>query len=281
MSRKLVIPFYLLLVLVPLVLGVGYSLFYSTGLIGLLDQGFTLRHWDHLWSGEGALESIAYSLYIAVASLVVAVLPALGMSHWLSHHKRGSSFIGWLVPPLLLAPIIAAFVVQNVLAPTGLLARLLHAFGILKDLDGMPRMVNDTWSIGILVTHALLIAPLFTLLFLAIARKERLPRMREIAVGLGASGRTFLWRVHAPVILGRARPFLLLYGLFLFGAFEVPLLLGRSAPRSVSVFIFEKMTRFDLNDIAVGHAMAVVYTVLVAVMVLFAMRRGRLIPWMP
>jgi putative spermidine/putrescine transport system permease protein len=81
-------------------------------------------------------------------------------------------------------------------------------------------------------------------------------------------------RIFFPVLLKKGAPLMLLYGIFFFGAYEVPLLLGQQAPQAVTVFITEKMDKFDLMNIPVGHAMATVYTMIVALLATFFLKRG-------
>jgi len=48
---------------------------------------------------------------------------------------------------------------------------------------------------------------------------------------------------------------------------EVPLLLGRSNPQVITVFISDKISKFDLSNIPQGHAAAVLYILLTAITV--------------
>ncbi|RMF00942.1 MAG: ABC transporter permease subunit, partial [Bacteroidetes bacterium] len=115
----------------------------------------------------------------------------------------------------------------------------------------------------------------FTILFQEQARKARMSDLLQTALSLGATPGQFLWRVHIPLLLRKGQAVIWLYGIFLLGTYEVPLLLGRSSPRPVTVFITEKLTRYNLGDIAVGHAMAVVYTLVVLAIVSFFIRKQR------
>jgi putative spermidine/putrescine transport system permease protein len=71
------------------------------------------------------------------------------------------------------------------------------------------------------------------------------------------------------MLLKRALPNILLYFIFVFGAFEVPLLLGRTNPETVSVLAVRKLQRFNLLDIPQGYAIAVLYTGFVFVLLMF------------
>jgi putative spermidine/putrescine transport system permease protein len=273
LSRKAAIGLFMLITLGPLVLGLGYSLLYSLGLIGLMNDGFTLTHWNYLFSSTGAWQSLGYTVIVTVVSLLLSIGSALFLSWSLIQRpitfKDGLS----LFVPMLFPPLIAGFVWYQLLNPAGFLSRLVLAFGLIDQLASFPRWVNDSWNVGIIVTHVYLIFPIFSILFLAQSRKLRMPEMKTLAVNLGSTSGQFFRKVYAPILLQTTKPIIWLYGIFLMGMYEVPLLLGRSAPQAVSVFITEKMTRFNLYDIPVGHAMSVLYTVTILLIVSLFVRK--------
>jgi putative spermidine/putrescine transport system permease protein len=265
--------FFIVFSLGPLVMGLSYSLLYSFGLIGLLSEGFTWVHWQRLFASADALGSLWYSFWLTLVSLLIVLVLALGIS-WASvrrpagRHLRSSLFL-----PLLFPPLIAAFAWFYLLSPGGMLSRLSVQLGWTQGIEDFPRLVNDAASVGIILTHVFLVFPLFSLLFREQARKARMRELMQSAFSLGATPWQFLRRVHIPLLLRKGRAVIWLYGIFLMGTYEVPLLLGRSSPRPVTVYITEKLTRYNLGDIAVGHAMAVLYTVLILVVVSFFIRR--------
>jgi putative spermidine/putrescine transport system permease protein len=65
--------------------------------------------------------------------------------------------------------------------------------------------------------------------------------------------------VATPVLLRRALPNLGLSGIFLFGAYEAPLLLGRQSPRMISVLIAQKFRKFNLADVPQAYALTLLY----------------------
>jgi putative spermidine/putrescine transport system permease protein len=100
-----------------------------------------------------------------------------------------------------------------------------------------------------------------------------MPALRRAADALGSSRAQFARRIYAPLLLRRSLPLLLLYAVYIFGTYEIPLLLGRSSPRVVTIFVTEQLQRFDLSNIPLGHAMAVLYTALVAVLLALLLSR--------
>lgn len=241
-----------------------------------MNKGFTLEHWGALLQNSAAFYSLWYTLLLAFVSLLLAVSIALAIA-WTTVNRSGQSgTLTFLFLPLLMPPLIAGFAWYFLLSPTGFLARVLWNLGILPSWESMPRMVNDTWGIGIIVTHVFLVFPLFTLLFMALVRKVQMKNLLTQSQNLGANKLAFFWKVYVPVLLWKSKPFLWLYGVFLIGTYEVPLLLGRSTPQTLSVFISDKLMRFDLATIPVAHAMAVLYSLLVLVVITVFIRKKAL-----
>ncbi len=276
LSGKFTFLLFITITIGPFIAGLVYSLLYSLGLIGLMSKGFTLDHWMALLHNPGALSSLWYTLLLAVVSLLAAVSIALGIA-WRAVYKSGKSGrVIFLFLPLLIPPLIAGFAWYYLLSPTGFLGRVLWHLGVINSWESMPRLVNDAWSVGIIVTHVFLIFPLFSLLFMALARKENMKNLLMQGQNLGATKLTFFWKVYVPVLLWKSKPFLWLYGVFLIGTYEVPLLLGRSSPQALSVFISDKLMRFDLATIPVAHAMAVLYSLFVLMVVTVFIRKKAL-----
>ncbi len=273
MRRHLTIGLFTLLTIGPMLAGLVYAFMYSIGLAGLLGKGFTTTHWERLFEGGEALATLGYTTLIVLFSLLLALVPALVLAYFLTFARKGRSFYRTLFVPLTVPPLIAAFAMFHLLNPGGLLSRFAHGVGLVQEVGDFPRLVNDGWAVGIILTHVFLIFPFFTIVFTNMAHKERLPELRHLAQTLGARPWQYQLRVFVPVVLRRASALILLYGVFLFGTYEVPLLLGRQAPRAVTVFITEKVTRYDLMNIPVGYAMAVVYMVLIGAVVTFLLRR--------
>ncbi|MEZ4774489.1 MAG: hypothetical protein R3D00_14995 [Bacteroidia bacterium] len=278
MKKRIATGLFVLLTVVPLILGLGYSLLYSLGLVGLLNHGFTLEHWQKLVQDQSIFTTFGYNLYITATSLVFILALALFFSRWLMlyHHK---GFYGSLFLPLTFPPLIAAFSWYYLLSPAGILSRICYWLGLTEGVNDFPRLVNDFLSAGIIITHIFLVFPLFTILFFHQSKKERVAELEAMACTLGSTKGRFFREIYIPLLLKKTAPFILLYGIFLFGAYEVPLLSGRSSPRMVTVFITEKMTRFNLLDIPQGHAMAVLYSLVVIVITLVFTRKSKRMIW--
>lgn len=246
--------------LLPLVLGLGYSLGYSFGFFGLMNDGFTLEHWQKLFSSKDAWSSLIYTLTLSLVSVVLVVVFAAFSAKMFLRKTGTKGAFPMLIVPLLFAPIVAGFAWYYVLSPAGILSRLTHSAGLISKLEQFPRLVNDDWSVGILVVHLFLVMPLFTLLFIAQAKSMRLNEMNALARNFGGNGFQRFFQLWIPALVHRSRLLIALYAIFFMGSYEVPLILGKSSPRTLGIFITEKLTKFQLSDVPLGHCMAAVYT---------------------
>lgn len=251
---------FLVVSLLPLALGLVYSLGYSFGLFGLMNDGFTLEHWQKLSSSKDAWSSLIYTLTLSLVSVVLLVVLAAFSAKMLLEKSSKKGVLPLLIVPLLFAPIVAGFAWYYLLSPAGILSRLAHSIGLISGLESFPRLVNDDWSIGIIVVHLFLVLPLFTLLFIAQAKAMRLKEMDALARNFGGNAYKRFFQLWVPALVHRSKLLIALYAIFFMGSYEVPLILGKSSPRTLSIFITEKLTKFQLSDVPLGHCMAVVYS---------------------
>jgi len=250
---------FVLLAVLPLLLGLGYALLYSLGLVGVLGQGFTLDHWGEVLAGGALWRSLGHSLYLAVSSMGLAT----GLALWLALRGKHAFIEGWLGTliyfPLTLPAMVMAFFVLQLLGQAGLLARVVAQLGWITEPSDFPSLVNDAAGMGIILCHVLMATPFLLILFLNLYRSERLPELTQLAGSLGARKGQIRRRIEVPVLLRAAYPTLVLYFLFTLGSYEIPLLLGREDPQMVSVLIERKLMRYNLADKPEAYVVAVIY----------------------
>lgn len=194
-----------LLVLLPAVWMVGYAGFYSVGLLGLLRTGLTASWWWQACSGGVLLPSLLLSMTTAVVTtalcLVTGMLLCVAADHW--RVERG---VGVLLTLGAALPVSAvAFVVLQLCSRGGLLARGLAVWWPDFQPGDFPVLVNDVWSVGIVLAGWLTGVPLTGLFLLSVWRSAGLRRYVELAERLGAGA----WRarvcVGVPMLWRRSR----------------------------------------------------------------------------
>ncbi len=277
--RAINIAAYLLLfvfAVLPLAAGFGYAFMYSIGLTGALQTGLTFEHWQKLFTDDHVLGSFGYSAMIALFSLLLSVSAALFVSlkYPRSFSKGLLSYLIYL--PLAFPAMVAAFFFFQFMSKAGILSRIFYRLHITSAIEQFPDLVNDKYGIAMIVTHFFLSFPFFILLFINLYKTERIKEYILLAESLGASKVQSAFKIVVPMLLQKSLHNIILYFIFIFGAYEIPVLLGRSNPEMVSVLAVRKLQRFNLLDIPQGYAIAILYSVFVFALILIMMRKRKL-----
>ncbi len=248
-----------LLTLLPLTAGAFYALLYSIGLAGTLSEGFTWRYWQSLIERGTLMQTFLYSAYIMAASII----PAYGAALALIISNRGriarSAAARIFFIPLAIPALVLAFFAFRFLSGSGWLAALALHLGWIGEPADFPHLVNDPMGIGIIFVHFILAFAFFVLFTGQIYQNEKINDHLSSAATLGAGRAAAIRRVALPLLLRRSGPTLVLYSLFVFGSYEVPLLLGRSNPEMLSVRVVRMLGKFNLGDRPEGFALAFAY----------------------
>jgi putative spermidine/putrescine transport system permease protein len=276
-NRRRVDPWILLLVVVtagPLAAGLGFMLLYSTGVIGLLASGFSLRYWARVLADGHTWISLAYSAWMGAISLGASLGLAFTLQAALGPRLRAGALRGLLFLPMAIPPLVAALLSVELLGNAGLVARLAHAAGWIERPEEFPTLLYTTSGVGIIFAHVTLVTPFLLLLLDRLARHESIAELEQVARTLGASRWQAWRRVRLPVLWRACTPVLSVYFLVLTGAYEVPLLVGAQYPSMISVLIQRRFSQFDLGTRPEAYALASIYACLAAglLLVLFASR---------
>lgn len=258
----------------PLLAGLGYALLNSFGVAGILSGGFTLMYWREVFTTGEFLNAFFFSLYITLAVIVLSLIFAMLLRNLLQNNLFSgfTSYVFYI--PLAIPFIVAAFLSYQLLGQAGLFSRIVYALHITTSTDQFPDLVNDVAGIGIICTHVIITTVFLTILFATIFRQEKVTELMQAASTLGADKKHISRRIVIPLLLRRARPSIILYTVFIFGSYEIPLLLGRQDPQMVSVAIARKFQRYNLQDVPVAYAMAAFYTLLI-ILILFLLYRNK------
>ena len=258
--------------------GLGFALAQSLGAFALLGEShLTLAHYARLLTDPDLHAAALLSLRLAFTSTVVALAISLLMAMLLRRAGRGDGPLRLLFQlPLPVPHLVGAVGITLLVAQSGFVARLLHAAGLLPDRGAFPLLVGDPFGIGIVFVYVWKEVPFLTLLLLA-ALTGIGEGVEEMARTLGATG----WQRFRHVMLPLLAPAMLSSSLIVFayvlGAFEVPYLMGRTYPKALPVWAYQRFTNVDLNERPEAMAVSVLITLLaVGVAVVYAalLRRG-------
>jgi len=252
--------------IIPLASGFIYSLAYSFGLVGI-GNGFTLVHWEKILFDFHIYFSFAYSFYIAIVALAIIVFTSLFFAINFKKKLSKGYFSYLLHIPLAIPAIVAGFLSFQLFSKSGWISRFFLSLGVINNSSQFPDIVNDDFGISIIITHVFIAIPFFTIYFLKLYQSENLELFSNASFTLGANHFQTNQKIIIPILLKAAFPVILLYLLFLFGSYEIPLLLGSQSYEMVSVLAERKLQRFDLNDIPGGYVIAIIYFLVTSIFV--------------
>ena len=155
------------------------------------------------------------------------------------------------------------------IAPSGLVARLFSQLFGIDMQSSFPVLVNDRWSVGIILVYIWKEIPFITLMLLAV-----LKNMGNELLEVGATLKATPFQRFRFIILPIIRPSLnascCIVFAFTFGAFEIPYLLGQTYPLTLPVWAYKNYSDIDLlarpEGIGIGLIIAaiVIFSVLLA-----------------
>lgn len=251
-----------------IIYGVGQSLGYLP-FIG--QETFSLEAYHAVLVGPSRVArefwpSLGFSLWVSGAATLLAAGGALLLAGLFPQKRRVGASAGGVVLHLNLAfpPLVWAVGLLLLLSQSGVLARFAAAAGLIDSPAEFPVLVRDRYGLGIILAYVSKGAPFLALIMLAVLRAQ--PEGYDVvAENLGANRWQRLRYVTLPLVLpGLVGGALLLFA-FIFGAYEVPALLGVRFPRMLAVLALEFFLNPDLNNRAEGMAITLLMALIVLV----------------
>ncbi|MGC1527852.1 MAG: ABC transporter permease subunit [Phormidesmis sp.] len=238
----------------------------SIGLMGITSDGsLSLSAYQQALGNRVFWQSLTLSLYLAVTATALSTVLSIALALLLQRAGRWASFACQLTLPIPHLVGIAGILL--LLSPSGLLSRLLLSAGLIASDQDFPLLVNDRANLGVLIHFVWKEVPFMTLILLAVLRGIR-PEFGMQARALGANPWQCFWRVTLPLLRpGIISASLIVFG-FVFGSFEVPFLLGSTAPKTLPILVYQAFTDTDLAQrsvaIALGLMLSFISMVLIA-----------------
>lgn len=195
----------------------------------------TLQYYIQVFAREDFLSAVWVSLKIALWSAVLAA--ALGVLVAMALIKcrktKGGMLYAVRLPILVPHAVVAVFVIQ-ILSQTGLVARVGYALGLLTDSSEFPQLLYTPSYAGTILAYLWKEIP-FVAYFVLAFMSGISDTLGEAAENLGADPVRSFFEVTLPLsvpVISRA--FLIIF-IFAFGGYELPLLLGSTLPKALSV----------------------------------------------
>jgi putative spermidine/putrescine transport system permease protein len=261
------------LAVVVLLFGGGLALGLVQGLGYLPAAGMsalTLEHFHRVLSDPDFFKSLAFTLYLALVSTLVAVAISVAAALALNRLAGRSRLIQFIFQiPLTVPHLVIAVAVVFMLAPSGLLARGLHRLGLLPTGSGFPLLVNDPWGVGIMAAYVWKEVPFITLMVLAVLQASG-AELLDVGRTLKAGRWQRFRHITLPIIFPSLGAAGLIVFAYTFGAFEIPYLLGQTYPMMLPVWAYKAYSDVDLLSRPEGIAAGLVIAAVVAAAVALA-----------
>jgi putative spermidine/putrescine transport system permease protein len=228
------------------------------------ENAFTLRYYMALGGDQEIYASLWLTLKLATAATVISAVAGLALALGLREVARRSRTINLLLQiPLAVPHLSMAGALITMIAPSGLLARVAYGFGFIRQPADFPAMINDRYGAGIALAYILKEAPFIALMTLALLARLG-DEYEQAARVLGASAWQRFRRVTLPLVAPAVVSSSLMVFAFIFGAFEVPFILGRPFPAMISVVAQQRYLDVNLAVRPGAVALAVVSAALTA-----------------
>ena len=218
--KRLALLFPLLFVLVGLFLG---------GIVLAVNESFAAPR--ELLHDPELRAALGFTFWIAFASTVISTLTGVALALGLRNSRSAMSL---LQIPIAMPHLTMAIVLLHLASPSGLISRMAFALGFIQSPAQFPDLVQDPYGLGIILTYWIKETPFLAVTSLALLMRSG-RQYEEVAQNLGAGYWDRLRFVTLPLLAPAILPAALIVFAFVFAAFDVPFLLGRSYPTVLSV----------------------------------------------
>lgn len=228
----------------------------------------TLDYYFQVFTRADFLSAVWVSLRIALFSSVLSCILGVLVSMALIRcgKTRGGILYAIRAPILVPHAVVAVFIIQ-LLSQNGLLARVGFALGLLEDSAQFPQLLYTPGYWGTILAYLWKEIP-FVAYFVLAFMGSISATLGEAAENLGASALRSFWEITLPMSIPViARAFLIIF-IFAFGGYELPLLLGATLPKALSVQTYLAYTSPDLLQRPLAMAMNAVMLLLSSLLAL-------------
>ncbi len=228
----------------------------------------TLSYYLQVFTREDFVSALWVSLKIALwsASISTALGVLVSMALIKCRKTSGGMLYAIRLPVLVPHAVVAVFVIQ-ILSQTGLIARIGYGLGLLADYTQFPQFLYTPSYLGAIVAYLWKEIP-FVAYFVLAFMSGISETLGEAAENMGASPLRSFWEITLPLSMPViSRAFLIIF-IFAFGGYELPLLLGSTLPKALSVQTYLVYMNPDLQQRPLAMAMNGVVLLLSAGMAL-------------
>lgn len=237
----------LILLVSIFVMGLGIGLLQSLGYfkaVGLED--ITLKYYKEMFQSKDFLESLKFSLYISFVSSVLSVVLGVLLAYTILRTGSNRLIEKIYKLPVVVPHIVGALLIYNILSQNGIASRILYSLNIIEDPSSFPSLLYEKNAIGIILVYLWKEIPFIAMTSYTILKNLN-DNLKEVALNLGANNRQVFFYVILPLIMPTVLSSFIIIFAFSFGAYELPLLLGPTSPKALSIKAHIEYTNPDLK----------------------------------
>ena len=239
----------------------------SFGYFSVAETGFTFTNFFRVFADREVSAALYLTLFVTFAATLLSAVCGTLTALWLRKKMQKSAFLNTLLQfPLAVPHLAVSLLLLNILAPSGIFARFFYLFGLIETPADFPVLVADEYGIGIIFSYVLKETPFIALIILTVLARTG-DDLEQVARNLGANAIQRFRFVTLPLIAPSLVFSSLIVWIFVFGAFEVPYILGRSYPAMLAVTVQRKFNGTDLTERPEALALAVLMTIATTVFV--------------
>lgn len=234
------------ILLFVLLVGIFGALIQSLGYFPIMGMNdITFKYYIDIFQQESFIESLLYTLYITTVSSTISVILGVLLARMILHLERkklqklGSKVSIDIIYKLaiMLPHIIVALFAITFLSDSGIISRVLYGLGIDNAQDIFSNVLFSSNGVGIIISYIWKEVPYILLTCLAVMRRISL-KHEMIAINLGASKLYAFMKVTLPMLLPTILSTFTIVFSFSFGAYELPMLLGSTLPKTLPIKAF-------------------------------------------
>jgi len=213
------------------------------------------------WTG------LAYSIWVSLASTALSAVLALSGALLLRRTFAGRRIATFLFQFSLPIPhLVAGVGMLFLLSQSGLFARVGASIGLITSPSSFPILVRDRFGLGVILAYLWKEVPFMGLILLATLQSLGAD-YEDAARTLGANRRQRFRLVTLRLVGPSLAASSTIVFAFIFGAYEIPSILGVRYPKALSVLSYELFISPDLRDRSRGSALSIVISLMVVCLV--------------
>ena len=259
-------------VLLPMVFGLGFSLFQGNFTTGL--HSFGLANYTRLFTDQAFGEALFNTLWYVVAVVALEVTLALGLAVMLKQTTVGTTIarVGFYLP-VILSPVVIGVAWRWMFGELGVINAAIDSTGG----SPIPFFTDITWA-RVVVVLASVWAGAGLAMVIFIGGLNTIPAdVYEAASIDGATPTQQFWRITLPLLTPTVVLVTTLSTIGAFKAFEVLLVLTNGGPGTATKLLVQRIyqTAFDETDPTYASAMSVVLFVILMLLTVVQTRFSR------